>query len=292
MILRVAMACHNRVQVTIKCLTYLYAAVKEVDLELTVFLYDDASTDGTAEQVKKLFSDVVVVEGSGSAYWGGGMAVAEELCRRGRAQETGFIMWLNDDVLLHNDSIKRACQTANPMSRRIYVGTVRSSETGILSYGGYRKVGAHPLAFHHIEPSSSEHLAIDAFNGNFVLVPFGVAHRLGGIDPNFRHLYADLDYGLRAARIGVPSALMPGIWGTCEPNREEVSHSWGSARKAWLQFFTIKYPGYFPSLFRFVVRHFSLSGLLFIPAIYLDVLWKSAPAVLGSASHKRRTSRR
>ena len=59
----------NRKKKTLDCLAELHRQVLPEDLDLTVFLTDDASPDGTAEAVREAFPEVVLLRGDGNLYW-------------------------------------------------------------------------------------------------------------------------------------------------------------------------------------------------------------------------------
>ncbi|MCB0846867.1 MAG: glycosyltransferase, partial [Bacteroidetes bacterium] len=58
----VAMTCHNRRPKTVNCLERLYAqeGINE-NFSLDIFLVDDGSTDGTAQEVEKQFPQVNII---------------------------------------------------------------------------------------------------------------------------------------------------------------------------------------------------------------------------------------
>ena len=73
----VLMACHNRVQLTLKCLNHLYEQNGlGKDFCFQVFLVDDASTDGTSIEIAKHFPKVNITKGNGELYWNRGMFTA------------------------------------------------------------------------------------------------------------------------------------------------------------------------------------------------------------------------
>ena len=56
-------------------------------------------------------------------------------------------------------------------------------------------------------------------NGNVVLIPHEVTLRIGILDPIFEHGMGDIDYSMRACKLGI-KVLIPGCYvGTCEINR-------------------------------------------------------------------------
>jgi glycosyltransferase involved in cell wall biosynthesis len=67
--LSVLMACYNRRAKTVECLEHLAIAARRAGIDYQLFLFDDGSTDGTAEVVQALAPDAVILRGDGSYFW-------------------------------------------------------------------------------------------------------------------------------------------------------------------------------------------------------------------------------
>ena len=65
------MTVHNRREKTLACLKLCYEQIESLRSEyaFSVYLTDDASTDGTAEAVSREYPDVNIIKGNGSLYW-------------------------------------------------------------------------------------------------------------------------------------------------------------------------------------------------------------------------------
>ncbi|MCG8688965.1 MAG: glycosyltransferase, partial [Desulfobacterales bacterium] len=70
------MTVHNRRDTTLACLKTLFAQQLPQDVELTVYLVDDGSTDGTGAAVARQYPSVRLIRGNGTLYWNGGMFLA------------------------------------------------------------------------------------------------------------------------------------------------------------------------------------------------------------------------
>lgn len=218
--LAVLLTCHNRKDVTLRCLHAL-SEQSRIGVDVPVYLVDDGSTDGTADAVRASFPAAVIIQGDGSLFWCRGMELAWR-----RALEDGHdaYLWLNDDVILDPDALGRLLDTAQATPRAssgpaIVVGSLADPESGTVTYGGYRIASRwHPGRMTRVEPSPTEPVAIDTFNGNVVLVPAEVVSQVGIIDPAFSHATGDVDYGLRARAHGIDCVLAPGTFGTCRRN--------------------------------------------------------------------------
>lgn len=214
--LAVLIACHNRRAKTLACLAGLETARLEA-LSLSrceVFLVDDASTDGTANAVRERFPGVTVIEGDGSLYWCGGMRLA---WREAAGHDFDFYLWLNDDVVLDTDTIPRILAAFGEKQLGtddafIVVGATRNPDDAAATptYGALIDSGVATLA--------NEIRRIELFNGNVVLVSRSAFRILGSLSAEYQHGFADIDYGVRARRAGVPVWLVSGSVGTCAAN--------------------------------------------------------------------------
>lgn len=218
--LYIIMACHNRRESTIRCIQSAQDAAKTANLEIRITLYDDGSHDSTAEFVATRFPGTKILKGTGSEYWAQSMAIAEasvleDIRRENRANS--YVVWLNDDVVLDVDAFERLNDLSLRCPGKILVGAMRDPITSEVTYSGLVKNGLHPLNFALCPPSATPE-SVEVFNGNLVLVPASVAETIGGIDGEYSHALADIDYGFRARskRIGV--VLAPGSLGTCARN--------------------------------------------------------------------------
>jgi GT2 family glycosyltransferase len=273
----VLIVCYNRRETTLMALRALKRAREDADLR--VVLFDDGSTDGTAEAVSTEFPDTIIVEGDGSFFWNRGLHAA---WARARSLDVDAFLWLNDDVVLDPDALTRlkrawAQMTALRHDRKfILVGATRSS-SGSVSYGGYRTESSpFAMRFRMVQPQQG--LAkIDTFNGNIVLVPSEVTKCIGLNDPAYHHNFGDTEYGLRATRNGIDVRLAEGTLGVCEPNLEKyekglsgknvrlidrwrkVNTHHGLPFKSWLRF-TRRYSGiWFP--LHFILPYRRLLGI-------------------------------
>jgi GT2 family glycosyltransferase/glycosyltransferase involved in cell wall biosynthesis len=213
------LTCHNRREYTLACLESLRAtAIPGITID--VHLVDDASNDGTAEAVAAAFTDVEIHRGTGDLFWGGGMRLA---FTRAVPTRPDYLLWLNDDVVLDPDALKRLlatyatlCAGRQPLS--IVAGSARDPQTGATTYGGVRRTSLlRRMAFAQVAPTDTPQ-SCDTMNGNVVLVPRSVYSVVGNIDERFTHAMGDLDYGLRARSAGCHVFLAPGHVGTCSVN--------------------------------------------------------------------------
>jgi GT2 family glycosyltransferase len=220
--LAVILACHNRRNCTTRCLSSLL--VQKADVDISIYLLDDGSSDGTAEAALT-FPNVHILYGDGTLYWNRGMHTAFAAAM---ADKYDAYLWLNDDVSLDSDALQKLLLSYSRIQTRcdcnlIIVGSTRDPISGKVTYGGLSRRGRlRPLAFTRVEPDNEE-IEVDTMNGNFVLIPDSTARALGNLDPSFHHKWGDMDYGLRARATGARIWLMPGTIGLCSHVSETIS---------------------------------------------------------------------
>jgi GT2 family glycosyltransferase len=220
------MTCFNRKRMTLAALDSLFSQNGVENVEVTIFLVDDGSRDGTSQAVAERFPQVSLLQGDGSLFWNGGMRKAFT-----HALAKGFdgYIWFNDDTRLDEDALQRLIACAVGVTElygpAIVAGSVRDSNTGERSYGGViKKASRLRLDFVPKLPDAREPSRCDTMNGNFTFIPAAVVERLGNLDCAFRHQLGDFDYGLRATKAGIPVILAPGYFGTCSDN--PVNGTW------------------------------------------------------------------
>lgn len=223
----VLLASYNRKAKTVECIRRVTLQAKDL-AEVTVFLFDDGSTDGTASAVAAAFPATVILRGDGSYFWNRSMKVVfDEALSRGGYDE---YLWLNDDTYLIDGALEALLASASRVAKQlgpaaIIVGATRDPDTGKMTYGGGKRVSPiwRPFRANACMPNGTDQLIGD-MNGNIVLVSSAAASRLGSLDPVFQHAMGDTEYALRAARKGVPVVLAPTYIGTCSRNAVSGSY--------------------------------------------------------------------
>ncbi|WP_414755091.1 glycosyltransferase family 2 protein [Anabaena sp. CCY 9910] len=220
--LAVIMTCHNRRNTTLACLQALYQQTNHFD----VYLTDDGSTDGTAELIKAEYPNVKILQGDGNLFWVGGMHLAFGEAIK---NEYDYYLWLNDDTFLAADALEKLLQVhqnlaAQGYEQSIVVGSTQDPITKQATYGGAVKSKKwYSNKFEFLEPTSDVQKC-DAMYGNCVLIPHSVTLKVGNIDTAFIHSLGDLDYALRARKLGCHVWAAPGYIGTC--NKNSFRNSW------------------------------------------------------------------
>ncbi|MFC7698619.1 glycosyltransferase family 2 protein [Bradyrhizobium sp. GCM10028915] len=218
----------NRRSRTLACLRRIYGLELPGGTSLRVHLLDDASSDGTADAVAVAFPQVQLHHGDGAHYWAGGMRIAYAAAL---AEGHDYYVWLNDDVELFSDAMVRALSTLENLrsvhgGEHVIVGAMCDRERQGPTYSGYSQPSRlFPWKLRKLPPLPDRPRECFTLNGNFVLIPSEIAHKIGNIDPAYIQMHADLALGILARRNGARNWILPGFVGVCELNV--------SGRKDW-----------------------------------------------------------
>jgi GT2 family glycosyltransferase len=213
------MTVFNRKEQTLACLESLRRQAGH-DALLEPYVVDDGSTDGTSAAVAERFPEVTLLSGDGTLYWVHGMHLGLARAFEG---DYDHYLWLNDDTQLDDDAVSVLLQASKDVAARtpnpaIIVGSTRDPASGALTYGGReRRSRLRRTRFEVLEPGD-EPRPTETMNGNIVLVPREVVRRIGNIDPAYRHMWGDQDYGLRARAADCEVWTAPGTIGACSRN--------------------------------------------------------------------------
>ncbi|NLD50209.1 MAG: glycosyltransferase family 2 protein [Clostridiaceae bacterium] len=230
--LAVLITCYNRKEKTLKCLRHLYEARSSYNsnLIMDVYLTDDASRDGTENEVRKNFPDVNIIKGNGRLYWSGGTRKSwKEALKKGIYQ---WYLLLNDDTVVNKSCFDVLFKTheyamQNYNTGGIYVGSVVDPATLKQTYGGRIIINKWTFECNLIIPDGTIK-ACHLGNANIMLVHKCVVDDIGIFSGKYTHGKSDWDYTLRASRHGFPVLVCPDFCGFCkndniQPDLKEMS---------------------------------------------------------------------
>jgi GT2 family glycosyltransferase len=220
------LTCHNRCQKTLACLEALFQCKLPDKCSLEVYVVDDGSHDGTGDALRQRFPAIHLIEGDGSLYWNGGMRIAFAAAV---VQGYDYYLWLNDDTTLYKNTLVRLLKTERDVLQEkgvtsIIVGATQVNLNGVPTYGGLNRASCWKPLKLYLVPVSDVPQPCDTMNGNCVLIPGEIAHRVGNLEKAFVHSMGDVDYGFRARKKGHPIYVMPEYAGICRRNSLDNTH--------------------------------------------------------------------
>ena len=224
----VLLTCFNRKDKTIACLESLLYTVKNYNdfanekNEISIFLTDDASTDGTAQAAMKVCQgeDIHIVQGNGNLFWAGGMRAAWDEALK-HEQTWDFFLLLNDDTALHANALAELMDTHRYCIDRygcpgIYSGiTCAAGHPETITYSGDVFESGAKGKWHRLGPAENPQM-VDQCNANILLVPREVVNKIGIFHDGYIHGAADLDYCMQVRKAGLPALITAKVIGECE----------------------------------------------------------------------------
>ena len=216
-------AIYNRSLITIKCLDSFYRqSLQFGEINLTIAVVDDLSTDNSIELIKKKFPDIKIITTSGNFYWAKSMAYG---FKKFWNNSYDFLIAFNDDIILNSNAIQNI--VANYfLYKKIYptlpitiAGSFFSNDSNkkSLSYGGLNRIKNSILNF-KIQTPNNDFQVVDVINMNFALIDKQSITLTNFLDDRFIHSGADFDYALRLKKKKGVCIIGRGYSGICPRN--------------------------------------------------------------------------
>ncbi len=218
---------HNRCAVTQRCLERL----REIGVLdwAQVLVVDDGSSDGTRRMIEHGFPGVRIVTGDGDLWWSGAIRLGMETAITSGAE---CIIWLNDDTLPQRGALE--CLSRMAVEQSAVCGGVSRTPSASFAYAGGVMYGRWPQQLHKAPDPATGPLPVEWLHGNMVAIPAVVWRRIGLNECCWmRHTFADIEYTLRAHRMGVPVLLIPAAQAEAAGNDSASYWSWRDPRLSW-----------------------------------------------------------
>jgi len=184
-------------------------------MELTIYLVDDNSLDGTSEAVSIHYPSVIIIKGTGQLFWAGGMRTAWREALKAKSKFNYYLL-INDDTFLFKNALKSIFDDKNSVAdNAILVGSIKDPVTGKFSYGGRRLRNRYNIASVEVIPNNLSPQLCDLGNGNFMLISAKVVDKVGILSDQYTHGFADFEYTTKAKKAGIPSYISSSYLGEC-----------------------------------------------------------------------------
>lgn len=222
------LTCFNRKAKTVRCLKELFRVLDDYNvkhrdnrIDISVYLMDDASSDGTAEAVAEVCKDrdFHLCQGDGNCYWAGGMRLAWREAFK-RHEEWDFYLLLNDDTTVMDNVFEQLMECHEYAldefgKAGVYSGcTCDEKDIDVVTYSG-DVINPQTKGWDRLLPNGMPQM-VDMTNANILLVDKSVVDTIGVFYDGYIHGVADQDYGMTARRAGFPVLITSDICGYCE----------------------------------------------------------------------------
>lgn len=224
----VLLTCFNRKDKTTACLKSLLNTIENFNstacekVHLSIFLTDDACTDGTPQAVREICKgqELLIIPGNGNLYWAGGMLMAWREALKER-KDWNFFLLINDDTILRADAIEELINTHNFCIKKygipgIYSGiTCAIGHPEIITYSGDVFKSGAKGKWQRLGPSNEPQI-VDQCNANILMISKEVVNKIGIFHDGYIHGAADQDYCMQVRKNGIPALITANIAGECE----------------------------------------------------------------------------
>ena len=211
----VIFTCFNRKEKTVKCLKTI--TEYNPNIEFDFIIVDDASTDGTLDEIGKLNLKTQIIHGDGNLFWCGGMRKGIDAYLSRQLTEKDYCLLINDDVAFYEGSIEKMFERLNGRKDTVVVGATCNSQ-GKFTYGlKVREKWYKKNMTRRIEPSPEE-IQGETCNANCILLPGMILKDVGNMDSAYRHSLGDYDIGFRMTRKGYRLISSADYIGVCNDN--------------------------------------------------------------------------
>lgn len=220
--LAIMFTCFNRKEKTINCIKSLIAQ-KDIP-EFDLYVCDDGSTDGTAEAIKEIYENAIIINGTGNLFWSRGLHAVMEVAIQKKYQ---YYLMINDDVEFYNDMWQTMFEPYNTGYKKIaVVGCTKSRISGKTTYGGRKiiKTKFNYVIGDTVEIKTDGFQKVDVANWNCFLVDKETIDTIGIIDNYYEHGLGDYDYCLRMKKEGLDILVAKRHVGYCENNSKKNTY--------------------------------------------------------------------
>jgi len=245
----VLMAVYNRLESTKKALYYLYEVLKDYDV--SVYILDDMSTDGTDAFLNTYYPEIAQIKGSGCLFWTGGMRKAWEFAS---TNYHDYYLLLNNDTFLLPKAKFEFESLVKSEKMYVLVGACRN-ETFDITYSGRTR------DFSKCFPNGALQDIYFA-NGNVMFVPNIVFLEIGNLSSCYTHGIGDFDYSFRCRKAGIDVFLSTEPVAICSENNYDVDKVFLEKKFVW-RFINLNNPKLIP-IFEYTYFKFKVNGLLCI----------------------------
>lgn len=225
---------HNSLKYTKQCLKNIYNCIDDTNIDdIYVIVIDDGSTDKTNEWIKNNYQSVILLQGSGNLWWGGGINMGVEYVINNNLSD--YVLLWNNDVTMDQHYIKNIIKICKCHDENTIIGSkvlYKSKHNIIWSFGGYlnKIFGFRKLIYNNKNDSvtKNELLEVDWLTGMGTVVPINIVKNIGYWDSdNFPQYICDLEFTYRAKTNGFKLIVDPSLklWNDTDNSKSSLNMS-------------------------------------------------------------------
>lgn len=201
----------NGLSYTKNCLQSIFNHIHNIDnneLEYSVVITDDGSTDGSANWIKENYPQVTVKNGDGNLWWSGGINLAVNYALE--VLNADYILWWNNDIIADINYFNVLAELLMENDKSIIIGSkiyLAQDQKIVWSLGGYfNPVNGLKDMIGRGQPDSDKFSIIsdsDWLPGMGTVTHKSVYEKIGFLDEaNFPQYHGDSDFTYRAKLAG------------------------------------------------------------------------------------------
>lgn len=206
----------NRIELTKKCIKSIKR--QSVSDELTIYVVDDGSTDGTSEWILNKHPDIKLLYGSGALFWGGAIHYGIEVILK-EGGPGDFVLLVNNDTELAENTIETMRNQIIANNRNIILGALtvdsmnrnRIIKSGTVIRSWILNITSHPYAGMDVcEVEKTKLIEVDFLTARCLLHPIEVFWQAGNYNcQSFIHYGCDDEFTMRVKKYGIKTFICP-----------------------------------------------------------------------------------
>jgi GT2 family glycosyltransferase len=196
----------NRIDFTERCLDSLKAQTYK---NFTVVVCDHGSSDGSSTLIKKIFPEVVLINGDSNLWWTGAINLCVSYVLENAVYDD-CLLTLNNDTVVPPEYLAEIAAQKVIYPNAVLTSVILDITNGKHVAAGYRQswltARITPVSFDQDHLQGDENvIEVTHASGRGTLFPLKIFHQLGLYDEiHFPHYGADENFSQKARRAGYP----------------------------------------------------------------------------------------
>lgn len=187
---------HNRRGITV---SFAKQLEKQTYNNYRLLLIDDGSEDGTAEAVREIINNVIVIRGNGNWWWAGSLQQGYVWLKRSRVAGDDVVLIMNDDTLFEADFISVGLRVLNDNPGALLTATGYNPKTG-----KPQDSGGYVMSWENLGVAETyENAEINCSSTRGLMARVSDFLDVKGFFPRLiPHYLSDIEFTMRAGKMG------------------------------------------------------------------------------------------